>query len=231
MEEVKISVLTPTYNRAKYLIKLYESLCTQNYSNFEWIVVDDGSIDDTSQIVNKMIESSNFEIKYIFKENGGKPSAHNMGVRYAESDLVLICDDDDYLVNDALNIINRMWKEYINEEIGGMIAYRGTDSCTPLNQFTSDEVIGNIQSLFKNGLFDTTQIYRTSILKNFLFPITENEKFVPEVWLWNKIDKYYQLIIIDKVIEICEYLPDGLTKTGSQNIWNNPVGYSPFAIP
>lgn len=95
---VKISVLTPTYNRCTLLPRLYESLVAQDFENMEWIVVDDGSVDETKQTVQDFIREGKIAIKYIHKENGGKPSAHNVGVQAAESNLTVICDDDDYFV-------------------------------------------------------------------------------------------------------------------------------------
>lgn len=228
MDNVRISVLTPTYNRGSMLKILWESLKKQSYQNFEWIIVSDGSNDNTDEIVVDMKEKSEFEIKYIRKENGGKPSAHNAGICIAESDITVICDDDDYFTDDALECIASIWQKVEDETIGGMIGYRGRDASTTLGnkKFSQDFVDANINDIFREGVFDTTQIYRTNILKNNLFPVTDGEKFIPEIWLWKKIDKEYKLRIVHQILEICEYLEDGLTKSKSQTMWNNPMGYS-----
>lgn len=225
---IKISVLTPTYNRAKLLFRLYNSLQTQKYQNFEWVIVDDGSVDDTEQVVQSLIAQNEIQIKYYKKQNGGKPAAHNCGVTLLESDLTVICDDDDYLTANALQKINDYWEQYQNNSVGGMIAYKGkTENETLTNKkFSTQKTTAHIMEVFKDGIFDTTQIYRTEILKKNLFPITQGEKFVPEIWLWKKIDREYSLIVMPEILEICEYLEAGLTKSASQNVWNNPTGYA-----
>ena len=113
----------------------------------------------------------------------------------ADSDLTIICDDDDYFVKDALKIVVDTWKEFLQDDTIGLIGYRGTKEETPLNDCH--------------------------------FP---KKRFVPEVWLWNELDKYGKLIIIHKVLEICKYREDGLTKTNSQTMWNNPKGYSIYFL-
>lgn len=119
----KITVLTPTYNRAEHLKVLYDSLCFQSFRDFEWVVVSDGSEDDTEKIVKDFIAEKQITIKFVKKENGGKPSAHNAGVLAADSELTVICDDDDYMLPDSLKIIVDYWKK--DEQIGGMIGYMG----------------------------------------------------------------------------------------------------------
>ena len=111
MDQVKISVLTPSYNRADKLKVLYQSLCNQNYINFEWIIIADGSTDETDAVVKGFIEEKKLQIKYKWKKKGGKPSAHNEGVLLADSELIVICDDDDYFTNGALSTINKYWEK------------------------------------------------------------------------------------------------------------------------
>lgn len=227
MKETKIAVFTPTYNRKKYLSVLYESLLRQTYKTFEWVVVSDGSTDGTDEYMENLIAKSPFLIKYLKKENGGKPSAHNAGVELAESELIIICDDDDYLTDNALSLVAEFWNKQEDDTIGGLIGYKGSDLHTPLaNMHFPNCRYANLQDLFANKVFDTTQIYRTEILKNNKFPDIKDEKFMPEMWLWRKIDEKYKLIVIPEILEICEYLEGGLTKGGTQTMWNNPKGYS-----
>ncbi len=232
MKEYKLTILTPTYNRGVVLKRLYESLLKQTYRSFEWVIINDGATDNTDEIVSNFINEGIISIKYKKKINGGKPSAHNEGVMLADSDLTIICDDDDYFVKDALKIVVDTWKEFLQDDTIGLIGYRGTKEETPLNDcHFPKKRYGRIQEIFPSGqYFDTTQIYKTDILKRTLFPITSEEKFVPEVWLWNELDKYGKLIIIHKVLEICKYREDGLTKTNSQTMWNNPKGYSIYFL-
>ena len=231
MDQVKISVLTPSYNRADKLKVLYQSLCNQNYINFEWIIIADGSTDETDAVVKGFIEEKKLQIKYKWKKNGGKPSAHNEGVLLADSELIVICDDDDYFTNGALSTINKYWAKYKKDEVGGLIAYKGggNDSSTTVGNkvFPSDKIYAHLDDIFVNNkYFDTVQIYRTAVLKNNLFPVIKNEKFVPEIYIWRKLDKNYCIIIVPEILEIVKYLDDGMTKSGRYNILNNPIGYS-----
>ena len=228
MDQLKISVLTPSYNRADKLKVLYQSLCKQTYTNFEWILIADGSTDDTDAVVRGFIEEKKILIKYKWKQNGGKPSAHNEGVLLADSELIIICDDDDYFVDGALNTVNEYWVKYKNDRTGGMIAYRGNQNTTVKNKlFPPDKIYAHFDDIFiNNKYFDTVQIYKTEILKKNLFPVTKNEKFVPEVYIWRKIDRKYCIIVVPEILEITEYLEDGMTKSGKYNLFNNPIGYS-----
>ena len=90
-----ITIFTPTYNRKKELERLYESLLNQDYDDFEWLIVDDGSIDDTEKYVNSLIKKNEIKIKYFKKENGGKPSAYNKGLDLASGNIFLAIDSDD----------------------------------------------------------------------------------------------------------------------------------------
>lgn len=222
----KFTILTPTYNRGKLLYRLYDSLNNQGFVNFEWIIVDDGSTDNTEKIVEDIKNRSTFDIVYVKKENGGKPSAHNEGVKVANSELTIICDDDDFFVSDALFKINCVWEQYKNENIGGVIAHRGLNENKIIGRDFPNVTYAGIEEIFHNEYFDTVQIYRTDLLKNNLFPITDGEKFIPEIWLWKELDRLCNLIVLNEIIEICVYRDDGLTKTNSQNMWNNPIGYS-----
>ena len=225
---IRFTVLTPTYNRADKLLILYKSLCAQSYRNFEWVVVADGSEDNTDEVMKKFQSEKKITIKYIWQENGGKHRAHNAGVAMADSDLVMICDDDDHLADDSLNRAAEYWQAYVSSEIGGMIGLRGEDDQHPLcgKKFPNRRT-GHLIDIFpKDHFFDTVQIYRTELLKKTLFPEVAGEKFVPEVVCWREIDQDYRLIIVPEVLEIAKYLPGGLTMSGRYTPWNNPGGYA-----
>ena len=100
-----LSIITPTYNRSRELQRAYKSLLDQTSKSFEWIIIDDGSIDDTKKIVEKLKKENKIDINYISKENGGKPSAYNTGVIHSKNDLLLCLDSDDILTNDAVATI------------------------------------------------------------------------------------------------------------------------------
>ena len=109
---MRITVLTPTYNRGGSIQKLYTSLDNQSIKDFEWLIVDDGSLDDTAQVVRKVQKSADFRIRYIYKENGGKHTALNEGIKNIESDLTFIVDSDDWLKPNAIETVLRYYGSF-----------------------------------------------------------------------------------------------------------------------
>ena len=118
---MKFTIFTPTYNRKELLKNLYESLKNQTYKDFEWIIVNDGSSDGTELSVRQFLDEKILDIKYFYKENGGKQRAYNYGVEKARGELFICLDSDDKYVDNALETILKYWKKYENDrEIAGM---------------------------------------------------------------------------------------------------------------
>ena len=210
-----ITVFTPTYNRADTLPRLYESLCTQTNKNFEWIVVDDGSTDNTKKLIDKFIHENKIIIRYFSQNNGGKHRAINRGVKEADGELFFIVDSDDYLVKDTIETIQQ---EYSNiqgknkfaglcglkiykdgSKVGGEELWNRID-CSSLDLRYKYKVKG-----------DMAEVIRTDVFKEFPFPEIDGEKFCPEALVWNRIAQKYIIRHIYKKLYICEYRPDGLT--------------------
>lgn len=213
-----LTILTPTYNRASLLPRLYKSLCAQTCRDFEWIVVDDGSTDNTQEVVSsfKVENGDSFPITYIRKENGGKHTALNRGVRAAQGSLIMIADDDDLLPPDAIDIIRHSWaKIEFQASVGGIA---GLD----VNKRTG-EVIGSglpKEHILCNAMDiryryhvtgDLKEVFRTDVLKDFPFPEIAGEMFCPEQLVWFRIAQKYSLYYINKSIYIAEYQSDGIT--------------------
>lgn len=232
-----ITVFTPTYNRGYILGVLYKSLCNQTYKDFEWLVVDDGSTDDTSQKLKQWKADGKISINYIFKENGGKHTAHNMATKLAKGELFVICDSDDYFTPEALYKISAAWKSFDKDtSIAGLIGYRGQNDKMPLRgkRFPHEQGSCYLSDIFEQtGMFDTVQIYRTTIMQQFQFPEYKNEKFMPEYFCWRSIDLAgYKVGVLPQILEICEYLDDGLTKNsnGISSVYRNPCGFADYAL-
>ena len=116
-----LTILTPTYNRATLLARLYESIKSQHYKDFEWLIVDDGSTDGTEDRVKEFINEKKLNIRYFHTENGGKQRAYNFGVEKAEGELFICLDSDDEYVETGLETILKYWEKYEkNDEIAGM---------------------------------------------------------------------------------------------------------------
>lgn len=224
---MKISIITPSYNREKLLKNAYDSLIKQLNKSFEWIIVDDGSTDNTEEFVKKLIDENAIEIKYHKKKNGGKHTALNEGYDIATGDLIIILDSDDILTEDAVETILNDWKDYQgNEKICGLSYKRkllnGIED-KPLP--TSPYISNHIECRYNQGYFaDRAEVYRTEIMKKFKFPVFDNERFLSEGVVWNAIGKEYDTVYMDKYIYICEYQPDGLTSGDSNLNFKNPKG-------
>ena len=221
-----VSIITPSYNRANLLPKAYESLKKQTSKDFEWIVVDDGSKDNTDEVVQKFISENQIEIKFIKKENGGKHTAVNRGVKEACGELVLILDSDDWLTNDAIETVIKDWQEYKNNEKICGLSYNKKVINKEAFKAKEPVVISNhIQYRYnENVLGDRAEVYRTSIMKEYNFPEIKDERFLSEAIVWNKIAYKYDTVYIDKDIYECEYLEDGLTSNSVRLRVNNPKG-------
>ena len=210
-----ITVLTPTYNRASLLINLYQSLIKQDFGDFEWIIVDDGSVDATTDIVNQFIKEGQIVITYIKQANGGKHRALNRGVKEAKGKLVLIVDSDDSLPNKSLSIIYSYYLDIKdNSSIGGVCGLMAHHDGTIIGdrKICSSMNLSSIEMRYKYGFVgDVCEVFKTEILREFPFPEIENEKFCPEDLIWNRISKKYKLLFFNNVVYYRDYLEGGLT--------------------
>lgn len=207
------SILTPTYNRAYILHVAYESLCRQSNLEFEWIIVDDGSKDETEALVKRwQKECTLFPIIYFKQPNGGKHRAVNCGVGLASYDHILILDSDDYLTEDASEKIHR-WME-MTRDLPDFAGFSGSKAKAEGNKKESSYIDAtNIERKKYHLLHDQAEVYRTEIMKKYPFPEFEGEKFLPESASWDRIAlDGYKLRWFSDVIYICDYLQDGLTR-------------------
>lgn len=229
MEEKKITVFTPTYNRAYILPQLYKSLCRQSNQNFIWLIVDDGSKDETESLVRQWINDNNISISYFKQKNGGKQRAHNLGVSKCVTELFLCVDSDDYITDDCIQVFLSSWdKVHGKEEIAGMVAMRGESAEKPIGTyFPSGLKYTTLSELYSKWKFagDTVLVYRTEILKRFPFWVAEGEKFIGEGYVWGQIDQIYKLAVVPRILMICKYLSDGYTKNVRKLTKNNPQSY------
>lgn len=213
-----ITVLTPTYNRADLLKRLYNSMTVQSCQDFMWLVIDDGSSDNTQQVVQGFQEEGKISILYRRQINGGKHRALNRGIAQIETPLTYIVDSDDYLPPDAIEIILKYHNEYKGTEnlCGYSFLRCYEDGTVNTAYFKKDEEISTYRDIRINGNIagDKAEVFFTNILKKYTFPEFEGEKFLPEDLVWMKMSGPYEMVHINKCIYISEYLEDGLTKTG-----------------
>lgn len=222
-----LTIFTPTYNRAGFLKRIYESLRRQKNKDFEWLVVDDGSTDMTESVMEEILASSDLTIRYIKKENGGKHTAHNIAVDAAKGEYFLCLDSDDYLADDAVALIQKA-KDRVGCKDYGLIAYKSDQNGNLLsNRFpacgTEKKGLYGYSSEGVRGEF--ALIFKTSLLRKYPFPIINGESFMGENVLFDQLEQDgYTLSVLPEVIEICEYQSDGLTSDPYRLLLHNPTG-------
>ena len=227
-----ITVFTPTYNRAHLLGTLFDSLEGQTDKDFEWLVVDDGSTDDTAGLIGSWAESAGFPVRYVRQDNGGKHRAINRGIKEAGGELFFIVDSDDYLTPDAIENIDREWQAVDDKSNMAGLCFRKVN-------YSTGEILGapfppgcrDADSLtihYGWGIrADKAEVFRTDVLRRFPFPEIEGEKFVTEAVVWNRIADSRENLLrcVDRGIYMCDYLPVGLTANFNRLIRNNPKGF------
>lgn len=228
---MKLSILTSTYNRAKMLPDLYESLKDNlKYDvNFEWLIMDDGSTDNTKEVVEEFINENKMDIKYFYQENQGKMIAINNLVDIASGDYIMDCDSDDYFAKNAFKIIKEnIDKLVIDQELYALL-------------FLKCDVAGEISGeKFKEDNYKTTMfdlylkddvkgekiiLFNGRIRKQFKHKIENGEKFITEARMYHEMDKQYKVLCINSPIIIGEYLKDGYTSNIRKIFVENPKGY------
>lgn len=222
-----VTVLTPTYNRKNELDNLFYSLQKQTLQNFEWLIVDDGSTDGTSETVNKFKENAKFPVKYVKKKNGGKHTALNQGIGMIETMLTIIVDSDDTLLADAMVTIQDYYEKYKNEnKIGCFSFLRCKKNGTPIVKLSKDEFVDSyVKVRIKDDLAgDMAEVFYTSALKEFPFVEFENEKFLSEDVVWIQLGIKYKYVFVNKSIYQCEYLEGGLTDNDKPMKFASPLG-------
>ena len=224
-----ITVLTPTFNRGGRLQSLWDSLQKQTVKDFEWLVVDDGSTDGTKNLITQLQENSDFPIRYIYKSNGGKHTALNVGIQTICSELTFIVDSDDYVTDDAVESILKIHKKYRSQNnICGYAFLRAfPDGKVNGKKFDVNEKIGSYIDVRVNGDdtgADKAEVFKTHCLKEFPFPEYPNEKFLGEDLVWVRMARKYEMVHINKAIYVGNYLEDGLTNNRRKHNIASPVG-------
>lgn len=224
-----VTVLTPTFNRGGGLQSLWDSLQKQTVKDFEWLVVDDGSTDGTKNLITQLQEKSDFPIRYIYKNNGGKHTALNVGIQTICSELTFIVDSDDCVTDDAVEAILKIHQKYRSQNnICGYAFLRAfPDGKVNGKKFDVDEEIGSYIDVRVNGDdtgADKAEVFKTHCLKEFPFPEYPNEKFLGEDLVWVRMARKYEMVHINKAIYVGNYLEDGLTNNRRKHNIASPVG-------
>lgn len=223
-----LTVFTPTYNRAYILPESYQTLCKQTCKDFVWLIVDDGSTDNTCQLVQKWMKENIIEIEYIRTGNKGKPSATNLSIEKCDTPLWVCLDSDDYLSVNAVEYIVQDYSKIEKEsKIGGIIGNMFNKDNTIFDDRKLPEekrVIRELDIRYHYGVFaNLVRVYKTELLKGYRYPIIKNEKFIGESYLYERINALF--LIERRPLYYAEYRTDGLTARYLQLHVENPIGY------
>lgn len=224
-----ITIFTPTYNRKKTLERLYKSLTKQTFKDFEWLIVDDGSTDDTKEYIQSLINSlTDFKIRYYYQKNSGKHVAYNLGLSLAKGVYFFCVDSDDWLPIDSIENINKKMVNKKEINIIGVIGLKSLKNGKLLSPlFPSNLLYSNTfyltDTLHYRG--EWSLVFETKKANDFPFPSIEGEKFMGESVIYDEISKFYNQYLDNHIYAICEYQEDGLSRNIYHLMKNNPGGY------
>lgn len=229
---VSLTVFTPTFNRAKLLSRCYESMKRQTNKEFIWLIIDDGSTDETGKLAESWKqEDKNFELQYFYKENGGLHTAYNEAISHIETELCVCIDSDDYMPDDAVEKILSFWAENGSDEVAGIVG---------LDYDLEDKIIGdplpkqkaiNLIDLFvgryniHNG--DRTNVVRTELYKKYapmkIFPGEKN--FNPH-YMHLQISREFDFLVLNENLRYVEYQPTGMSNSMLKQYYNSPNSFA-----
>ncbi|MCR8893807.1 glycosyltransferase family 2 protein [Bacteroides sp. ET336] len=226
-----LTIFTPAYNRAHTITRTYESLCRQTCKDFEWLVIDDGSTDNTCRLVEKWIEEDIIPIRYIYQHNQGMHGAHNTAYKNIETELNTCIDSDDYMPDDAVEKICSFWKEHGSDRYAGIIGLDITENGKVIGSSfpkgLKETALGDFYS--RGGSGDKKLVYRTSVIRQYPeYPIFEGERYVGLAYKYMLIDQDYTLLTLNEPLVVVEYQVDGSSVNMYRQYWNNPKGFAFF---
>lgn len=225
-----LTVFTPTYNRVRTLQRTYESLCRQDCKEFIWLIIDDGSTDGTSELVQSWQRKENgFEVQYIYKENGGMHTAHNTAYENIHTELNICIDSDDQMALGAVKKIRDTWEKVKGKGYAGLIALDADFAGNIIGKDFSAEMIDTTLGGYyaSGGLGDKKLIYRTDVINSVPpYPVFQDEKYVGLVYKYTLVDQKYKLYVMKEVVCEVEYQEDGSTGTMWKQYLQNPKGFA-----
>lgn len=232
---VSLTIFTPTYNRAYCLHRCYESLCRQSCKDFLWLIIDDGSTDDTRAIVEEWEkEEKGFKIRYIYKENGGLYSGYNVAAEHLDTPLAVCVDSDDWMPDDAVELILRFWKQNGDQSCAGIIGLDCVPDGTILAEPFRDEKINLIDLAvgryhLRGG--DRKLVVRSELYKS-VAPMKgfRGEKDFNPHYMHLQISRVYDFLVLNEPLCFVDYQPDGMTNTIFQQYLRSPNSFREYRL-
>lgn len=225
-----LTVFTPAYNRAHTLGRTYASLCAQTCKDFVWLIVDDGSEDETAELVQSWQQQDNgFAIEYIRKENGGMHTAHNVAYENIRTELNTCIDSDDRMPPDAVELILDKWAQVRDRGYAGLIALDADFDGNVIGKGFPEGMRETTLSGYYagGGLGDKKLVYRTDVINSYpAYPVFEGEKYVALAYKYRLIDQQYKLAVLDQVVCEVEYQADGHSTGMWKEYLRSPRGFA-----
>lgn len=225
---MKLSILTATYNRASFLEKLYNSIIQNLDSGLdvEWLIMDDGSEDNTSSVVQKFIDEQKIEIKYKSQENQGKMAAINNLMQFVTGDLIVDCDSDDYFAPDAFKIIKEEFEKTEKKDLYGICFLKQNENGKIDGTSFKNQISTMFDLYFKEGTTgEKAIVYYADVRKKYKHELEHNEKFITEARMYHKIDEKYKMKCVNYVITVGDYQENGYTSNILKTFIASPYGY------
>lgn len=226
-----VTVFTPTYNRKDCIYRCYESLQRQSSYNFEWLIIDDGSTDDTAELIQKwQQEETRFEIRYCYKENGGLHTGYNKGIELAETELFVCIDSDDWMPDNAIERIEGIWQRVSNQ---GYVGIMGLDFY-PDGRCVGGRFPEEVHEMYLYEKLtkyktagDKKMIHRTDLLKKVSpMPVFPGEKFFNPSYLMYLLDQFGKLYVTNDCFCVVDYQPDGMSSNFYKQLRNSPLSFA-----
>lgn len=230
IDNIDLTIFTPTYNRAHTLHRCYESLKKQSCKDFIWLIVDDGSTDGTAELVKEWQKVDNgFEIRYIYKENGGMHTAHNTAYENIDTELNVCIDSDDCMADEAVKKIIDFWKENGSDKYAGIVGLDADFNNRIIGKnFDSSLKSTTLSGYYRNGgIGDKKLVYRTDVIKKYPpYPVFEGEKYVSLGYKYLLCDQDYELLVLNEILCNVEYQQDGSSMNMYRQYLKNPKGFA-----
>lgn len=226
-----LTIFTPAYNRAHTIGRTYQSLLRQTCRDFEWLVVDDGSTDNTRELIEGWIAEACIPIRYIRQENQGMHGAHNTAYRNITTRLNTCIDSDDWMPDDAVERIVSFWKANGSDRVAGIIGLDRTEDGRIIGtRFPDGMTETTLQGYYAaGGSGDKKLVYRTDVINSVPeYPLFEGERYVGLAYKYMLVDQKYKLLTLNAPLVTVEYQLDGSSYNMYRQYWRNPRGFSFF---
>lgn len=225
----KLTIFTPAYNRAYTLHLGYEALLRQTCQDFEWLIIDDGSTDNTRELVESWIAENKIPIRYHYQENQGMHGAHNTAYKLITTELNTCIDSDDYMPDDAVEKIVTFWKQYSSDKVAGMVGLDADFNGKLIGtRFDDNNLLIRLSRFYnQGGKGDKKLVYRTDIITQYPeYPIFKGEKYVSLGYKYELIEQDYPMLSLNEVLVNVEYRPDGSSMNMFRQYMKNPQGFA-----